>query len=132
MSIEYSGQRRALLRELEPRVQRYRTSQRFWSFWYWISLYATPIAAGGATIAAAVGGYETATTILAAAATLLGTASATGRFGEKWRANRTSRSKIEVLLIEARTNLAANDDLLREELERVISDQDLAILGPQP
>ena len=131
MSIEYSDERRALIQELEPRIGRYRKSQRFWSFWHWVALYATPIAAGGATIAAAIGGYETATTVLAAVATLLGTASATGRFGAKWRANRTSRSKIEVLLVEARTNKGASDAHLRDELEKIISEQDVAILGPQ-
>lgn len=129
MAITMTDERRALIAELDQHFNRYRRSQRYWSFWNWTPLYATPVAAFGATILAAVGENEVATTVLAAIATLLGAVSAVGRFGEKWRINRESRSKVEVLRVEIRTNPEADLSKLRDELEKIIPEQDGAILG---
>jgi hypothetical protein len=129
---DYRGK---LQTEVERKYREYYWGCMGWSFRYHLCLFGSIVAS---TLAASwlkldlfkgehQNDYSAALAILAAILTAITVA---GRFSEKWRANRVSRSLTEQLKLDL-LDPAADVTQIREKLKETIKKHDETILGPE-
>ncbi len=112
--------------ELMKWQTRFYKGQRMWSFAHYTTIYLSIISSDMATILLKFNkdAYATICTTLAAALTSL---SASGGFERKWRSNRLSRCKIDILLLGIENN-NPNINTIIEQFKEVLSKHDSEIV----
>lgn len=118
---------------VEQRAEAFRRrvaiGQRAWSFLYHGSAIGAAVIAAVTTLLVTVEAGVLWEGIAAGAATVLSGIIATGQPQKKWRLNRLSRSKVDILLGEIREAEDPKFEAIRKRLDKIIRDHDEGIVG---
>ena len=133
------AERTALLNEVSQMKKRHHRAQRAWSFGHHFASYATAALTLGSALLVQIPSdayrlgldKDVLLGFVSFAAAVLATIAASGGFRQKWRTNRTTRSRLDCLRLDLQ---APKPDLAkgRSDLKAIISRHDQAILDAEP
>ncbi len=132
--VQSADQAAALRREVTQSFAWYNRGARLWSVAYHLTQFGSALAGALAALWIKLDVLSRTTdakdisAALAASAAVMVTISTTGRFQEKWRANRRARASVKLLQLDL-LGPAVDLEVVREKLKKIIELQSQEVSG---